>query len=270
MARRYVLECWNGQVWEFNNPACPLSLRTDPTGLEGAAFQFDDQKNVGQAGVTMRDRMDDPNFVGLDVKIGPVTPGVGAVELLRKWRHSLGRGKQIGRFHTITDFGGDRFQDIRLGSALAPPNLTLMQDAGVILSEPVVLRSDESWWRRRPVERTFAPAQFATATVETDSDEPVWPHIVITGPITLPTIGWMGEAVPLPTIAAGDRWTIETDPDWFQINDSTGADRSWIGRRWYKQIPAGRRTVPITITGTGTSSATKVEITVPQLHWAAL
>lgn len=268
--RRYVLECANGQVWEFNNPTCPLSLHTDPTGLEGAEFSFDDQKNVDQAGVTMRARMDEPNFIGLDVKVGPVQPGNGAVHLLKQWRDSLGRGKQIHRFHAITDQGDDRFQDVRLGAKLPPLPLSQMRDVGVVLHEAAVLRSDESWWRRRPVVETFTPAQFATAVIDSHSDEPVWPHIVITGPITLPTIGWQGEAVPLPTIAAGDRWTIETDPDWFQINDNTGADRSWIGRRWYQQIPAGRRTVPITITGSGTTAATKVEITVPQLHWAAL
>lgn len=269
MARRYVLECWDGQVWHFNEPTCPLSLRTDPTGLEGADFGFDDQKNVDQAGVTMRARMDEPNFIGLDVKL-TTPPGHDRIELLWKWRNSLGRGKQINRFHTITDWGLDRFQDVRLASKLAPTPLTQMKNLGMVLSDPVTLRSDESWWRRHPVVETFTPVQFAGASINSVSDEPMWPHIVITGPITLPTIGWMGEAVPLPTIAAGDVWTIETDPDWFQINDSTGADRSWIGRRWYQQIPAGRRTVPITITGSGTTSATKVEIIVPQLHWAAL
>lgn len=267
--RRYVLECENGRVWDFTSPTCPLSLRTDPTGLEGAAFAFDDQKNVDQAGVTMRARMDEPNFVGLDVKIAVRDPAA-RVRTAQQWRQSLGRGKQIHRFWTTTSEGGSRFQDVRLASNLGPLNLTLLRNAGIVLSDPVMLRSDESWWRRKPVEKTFLPAEFATAAVRTRSDEPVWPHLRITGPITLPTIGWMGETVPLPTILAGDYLDIETDPDWFQINDSTGADRSWVGRRWYKQIPAGRLTVPIAITGTGTSSATKVEITVPQLHWAAL
>lgn len=269
MARRYVLECENGQVWDFTSPTCPLSLRTDPTGLEGAPFAHDDQRNVDQAGVTWRARMDEPNLIGLDVKIAVADPAA-RVRTAQQWRQSLGRGKQIHRFWAITDEGGRRFQDVRLAAKLAPLNLTMLRNAGVILNDPVGLRSDESWWRRKPITKTFTPAEFAAAAVRTHSDEPLWPHLRITGPITLPTIGWMGETVPLPTIAAGDVWTIETDPDWFQINDSTGADRSWIGRRWYKQVPAGRLTVPITITGTDTSSVTKVEITVPQLHWAAL
>jgi len=269
MARRYVLECENGQVWDFTSSTCPLSLRTDPTGLEGAEFAFDDQKNVDQAGVTWRARMDEPNLIGLDVKIAVRDPAA-RVRTAQQWRHSLGRGKQIHRFWTITDEAGRRFQDVRLASKLGPLNYTLLRNAGIVLSDPVMLRSDESWWRRVPVVKTFTPADFATAAVRTHSDEPVWPHLRITGPITLPTIGWMGESVPLPTIASGDYLDIETDPDWFQINDSTGADRSWVGRRWYKQIPAGRLTVPIAITGTGTTSATKVELTVPQLHWTAL
>lgn len=270
MARRFVLECANGQVWDFNDPTCPLSLHTDPTGLEGAEFAFDDQKNVDQAGVTMRARMDEPNIIGLDVKIGPVPAGDSAVYLLKQWRDSLGRGKDIHRFHSITDFGMDRFQDVRLAAKMGPLPISQMRAIGTVLHDGAALRSDESWWRRRPVVETFTPAEFSTAVIESESDEPVWPHIVITGPIALPSIGWQGESVPLPTIAAGDHWTIETDPDWFQINDKNGADRSWVGRRWLKQIPAGRNTVPITITGTGTTAATKVEITVPQLHWAAL
>ena len=52
MSRRYVLECADGTVWDFNDPACPVSFRTEPTGTEGAEFTHDDQKNVGQAGVS--------------------------------------------------------------------------------------------------------------------------------------------------------------------------------------------------------------------------
>jgi len=273
MSRRYVFECWDGTVWDFNDPDCPVSLRTDPTGIEGAEFTHDDQQNVGQAGVHWVARNDQPNLIGLVAKIGPV-PKADGVALGKLWRHSLGRGKEIGTFHCITDAGRDKFQAVRLASKLGPLNLTMLKDIGLMLEDPVSLRSDETWWRRDPVVKKFAPAQFSTAAIDTESDEAVWPHIVITGPITLPKIGWQGELVPLPTIAAGDKWTIETDPDWFDIRDAAGTDRSWIGRRWYKKIPAagppGVRTVPITIQGTGTTAATSVEVTVPQLFWEGI
>lgn len=264
--RRYVLECADGTVWDFNDPDCPISLRSDPTGTEGAEFTHDDQQNVGQPGVYWVGRNDMPNVIGLDCKVGPV-PKADALALAKLWRHSLGRGKEIHTFHAITETGEDKFQAVRLASKFEPLNLTMLKDVGVLLNDPAVLRSDETWWRKDPVVKTFKATDFATAAIESESDEPVWPHIVITGPITLPKIGWQGELVPLPTIAAGDVWTIETDPDWFSIKDGAGTDRSWIGRAWYKTIPKGVLSVPITIQGTGTTSATSVKVTLPQLFW---
>lgn len=267
MSRRYVLECADGTVWDFNDPACPVSFRTEPTGTEGAEFTHDDQKNVGQAGVSWVARNDMPNFIGLDCKVGPV-PKADALRLGKLWRHSLGRGKEIHTFWSITETGGEKFQYVRLSTKFGPMDIRLLKDAGVQLNDPATLRSDETWWRKRPAIKTFKAADFATAAIESESDEPVWPHIVITGPITLPKIGWQGELIPLPTIAAGDVWTINTDPNWFSIKDGAGNDRSWIARAWYRQIPgnpAGPITVPITIQGTGTNTNTSVKVTLPQL-----
>nr|WP_321999558.1 hypothetical protein [Rhodococcus qingshengii] len=267
MSRRYVLECADGTVWDFNDPACPVSFRTEPTGTEGAEFTHDDQKNVGQAGVSWVARNDMPNFIGLDCKVGPV-PKADALRLGKLWRHSLGRGKEIHTFWSITETGGEKFQYVRLSTKFGPMDIRLLKDSGVQLNDPATLRSDETWWRKRPAVKTFKAADFATAAIESESDEPVWPHIVITGPITLPKIGWQGELVPLPTIAAGDVWTINTDPNWFSIKDGAGNDRSWIARAWYKQIPgnpASPITVPITIQGTGTNTNTSVKVTLPQL-----
>ena len=271
MAREYVLECWDGTVWEFNDPACPISLMSEPSGIEGAPFTFDDQQNVNQAGVTFKARNDEPNVVALDVKVGPVAKGDTAEELLRTWRHSLGRGVELNTFHAIGDSGGDRFQVVRLANVMPPPNYYQMRSAGVLLHDQPKLRSDESWWRKDPVVVEFLPAGFGTAKISNDGDVPAWPHIVITGPITNPTLAFNGEtAVTLSTIAAGKYWTIDTDPDFFTIVDSDGVDRSFVNRRWYKNIPARTEDVPITITGTGTSGATKVTVTLPQMYWEGI
>lgn len=265
MAREYILETAGGQVWEFNDPACPLSLHTDPTGLEGAKYTFDDQQNVNQAGVTFKARNDDPNFIGLDVKVGPVAKGDTAEELLTTWRQSLGRGTELHTFHSIGP-NGDKFQVVRLmGDSLAPLNLTQMRTAGVLLHDKAVLRSDETWFRKTPAEAEFLAAGFGTASIDSVSDEPVWPYMVLTGPITNAVIGWEGETVAVGTVPNGDKWTINTDPDFWQITNLAGVDKSWIGDRWRKQIPAGDVTVPLTITGTGTSGVTKLEMTLPQL-----
>jgi hypothetical protein len=275
MAREYILECWNGQVWEFNDPACPISLRSEPKGIEGSSFTFDDQQNVNQAGVTFKARNDDPNFIELEVKVQSAAKGDEAEELLRTWRHSLGRGVQLGTFHTISDSGGDRFQVVRLAEKLAPPNYYKMRHSGVLTEEDgerVKLRSDESWWRKDPVVTTFTQGQLATATVHSESDEPVWPYYEITGPLQTPTFGIDGETVTLPTILSGQTWVIDTDPDFFQITDHTGADRSWdVGERWYKQAPAGDVDVPITFESIiGTNTNTRVKVTLPQLFWEGI
>lgn len=274
MAREYRFETWDGHVWEFNDPACPLSLRSEPTGIEGAQFAFDTQQNVNQPGDTVKARIDDPNFIGLDVKVGPVAKGDEAESLLREWRHSLGRGLQLGTFHCISDEGGDRFQVVRLANTMPPPNYYKMRHSGVLTdadSDKVKLRSDESWWRKDPVVRTFTQGELATATVHSESDEPVWPHYEITGPLQTPKFGIDGETVTLPTILSGQTWVIDTDPDFFSITDHTGADRTWVGRRWYKRAPAGDVDVPITFEDIiGTNTNTRVKVTLPQLFWEGI
>lgn len=277
MSRAFELHMAGGQVWEFNNPTCPLRLASDPTGIEGAAFGFDDQKNVGQAGVVYRARNDEPNFIGLDIHVGPVPKGPEAQALLQRVWDGFGRGQHIHRFKSITDAGGERFQETRLAEVTALPTsmLTQMRDTGYARIQKT-LRSDETWFRKRPVERLFTAAQFAGATVLSESQEPVWPYFEITGPITLPSIGLGTESVLLPTIGAGQTWTIQTDPDFFDIRDHLGADRTWVGRRWYQQAPAVPPgadepiTVPIIITGSGITTATRVKVILPQLFWSGV
>lgn len=277
MSRAFELQTGGGLVWSFNDPACPLRLASDPTGIEGAAFGFDDQKNVGQAGVVYRARNDEPNYIGLDIHVGPVQPGAGAQGLLQRVYRSFGRGKQIHRFHSITDERGDLFQDVRLAEVtpLTTNALTQMRDSGYARIQ-ARFRSDETWFRKDPVVKTFTAAQFSGASMVSESQEPVWPHFTITGPITAPAIGVAGESIPLTTaIGAGQTWTINTDPDHFQITDHAGVDRTWVLRYWHKQAPAVPEgadtvTVPVTITGGGTTAATSVTVTLPQLFWGGI
>lgn len=269
MSRAFELVTADGQRWEFNDPACPLRLQDDPDGIEGAEFQFDDQQNIGQLGVTYRARNDMPNYLTLRVHIGPVPAGDDAVELYQRWRDALGFGQLIHRFHAITDYGGTRFQDVRLASKLPKPAISQIRHSGYVFEE-YTFRSDETPFRKKPSEKTFFAADFVGAKITSESVFPVWPHFTITGPITTPTIGLAGEAIPLPTIGAGQTWVIETDPDYFSIRDHTGTDRSWVLRYWHTQapaVPAGRRKVdvPVTITGSGTTAATKVKVVLPQL-----
>lgn len=278
MSRAFELQTAGGITWPFNDPECPLRLASDPSGIEGAAFGFDDQTNVGQAGVTYRARNDEPNFIGLDIHVGPVPSGPGAQELLQRVHRSFGRGKQIHRFHCITDTGGDRFQDVRLAEVtpLTTNALSQMEHSGYAKIQ-ARFRSDETWFRKAPAVRSFVRSDFYSGNpiMVSESQEPVWPYFAITGPLTTPVIGIDGENIPLPTIGAGQTWTINTDPEHFEIRDHTGTDRTWVLRYWHTQAPAvpeGADTVnvPVTITGGGATTDTLVTVTLPQLFWGGI
>ena len=259
-------------IGEIDEPGT-LIRTLNPTGLGGAGFSHDDDQNANQAGVSWRDTMYDPNVIGMTIR-SQLMPGDQAVSVEKALRRSLGfqAGRRLGEFWVDSFQAGQphrRFQVWRLASVLPSPTYSVTQRLGYFEIRDVALRSDESWWRTDPYVRTLFAADFAGATVDNVSDEDVWPHFALTGPITSPTLGLNGEAVSLPTIGAGQTWTIETDPNWFEIHDHTGADRTWPGRRWYKKAPAGTLDIPLTITGTGTTSATKLVVTLPQLYGAA-
>jgi hypothetical protein len=275
----YELLGVDGSVWPFGGLGDPLARMrlVEIQGLGGAEFTHEDVQNVDEHGVTWNATMYDPNFIAMFVR-SQLYPGELAVEVEKAFRRAIGHGKDLGRF-TVRSKRPDgtveeRFQLWRKAKLLPSPDYTRTRYLGCFEYEGVLLRSDESWWRTVPYERTFTAAQFSGASVLNVSDERVWPYFELTGPITNPTLGLDGEAVALPSIAAGQKWTIETDPDWFEIRDHLGVERSAIGRRWYKPATASDRSnpvpVPVTITGSGTSSATRLKVILPQLfHEAA-
>lgn len=242
------------------------------TGLAGASFGFNEIQGESTAGVIVRGRKDEANTVELEVYVDYPGGGVEARDYLMQWRRALGRG--LARTEdtpplrlTIGESG--RWQDVRFMAAKNEPALAAMVACGRAV-DAVTLRQDMTWWRAAPAEKTFTAAQFATATIGNDGDEATWPAYRLTGPITSPTLGLAGEAVALPTLSAGQWLDIDTDPDWWSIVDQSGADRSWIGDRWAVRAPAGESAIPITITGTGTTSDTTLKVTVPQYYWMAL
>lgn len=278
IAIQYIYTGVDGSLWPFGrlgDPETRLRL-AKIDGLGGAEFTHADVQNVDEHGVTWNATMYDPNFLTLHVR-SQLFPGDLAVEVEKAFRRAVGHGKDLGTFtaRSRREDGEieDRFQLCRKAKLLPSPDYARTRYLGYFEYEGVVLRSDESWWRTLPYERTFTSAQFSGATVLNVSDERVWPYYEFTGPITSPTLGLDGEAVALPSIGAGQTWTIQTDPDWFEIRDHLGVERSAIGRRWYKRAPASDRSnpvpVPVTITGSGTSGATRLKVVLPQLYHEA-
>lgn len=258
----------DGTVWTFDTGE-PVTLK-DIRGLGGAPFGFDDIKSVGQAGVTFVGRNDDPNATILTCNFSVPGSEEDRLATLDDWLTSLGRGTAAasgGPLIELLCLDTQRFQMVRLVSINEQPPYQQVASIGFWRHE-VTLRSDETWWRATPNTYSFAAAGFGTASVLNDGQEPVWPHLKLTGPITSPVVGWSGAGVALPNVAAGGFLDIETDPDWWTVVDQAGVDRSWIGNRWYKQLPTG--TTSLTITGTGTTGATKLDVTVPQLFHRAL
>lgn len=269
----------DGSVWPFVGHGAvsltrPLRLAATPTGLGGPPPEHDDDQNVDQAGVTWRAAMYGPNMIGLKVRFGPVVPGPLALQRFLAYRDAIGDGTQVGEFHVA----GPRRRTVqkwRRAGELPDPDYKALLNVGLVNEDPIVLRSDESWWRTDPIEKTFAAGDFATASIDNDADENDWPYYEITGPITAPKIGLLGEQVQLPNIAGGQTWKISTDPNEFYIRDHLGVDRTFYGGvalpgRWYVRAPARTRGIPVTITGTGTSGATGVKVVLPQKYRSAV
>ena len=274
---RFRFTGWDGQEFSFGDPSCPLRLN-NIEGLGGAPAEFVDIVGAGQAGVTFVDLTDQPNVITLDLKFGPLMhgetiKGTAAVEAYSGWRKSLGRGRKVGKFECL-DTG--RFQMVRpILSQMSPYNIVRGVHNVGFTDERVQLRSDESWWRTDPFDETFAYGE--TITVDNLGDDESWPWYQITGPITAPRIGLDGEAITIKrangttlTIPAGKTLTVQTDPDWWEVVDSDGVDHSWLGERWHKRAPEDTEGIPVTFTGSGTTSATKIRVVVPQLFWTAI
>lgn len=266
----------DGLVYPFGEPSCPLRLvRID--GIGGAPNEPVDIAGAGQAGVTNIDFTDLPSVVTADLRFGPEVNGEplirdAAVEAFKQWRRSLGRGRKVGKIESLAT---GRFQMVRtLLSSLEAYDLGAIYNAGAT-DERVQLRSDESYWRTDPFDKTFAYGE----TIEADNfgDDPSWAWYQITGPITAPRIGLGGEEITIKrsngavlTIPAGKTLTVQTDPDLWEVVDSDGVDHSWLGTRWHKRAPEETEGIPVTFTGTATSSATSIRVVIPQLFWSAL
>lgn len=267
-----VLTDLRGSDWEYNAPGSPIKLRPGFEGVDMAPFDLDDFAGVGQPGVTTLGRNDKPNLITLPSRL-EAPKGPAARDLLVRWRSGLGRTWALdpdGPLMRFTVRESGKFQMVRLFSA-DKPDYVRMFDLGWV-TDTVKLRSDESWWRTDPIEKTFTAAEFPTAKISNPSDEACWFHARINGPITNPRLGFGGESIPLPPIAIGGWLDIESDPDQWSIVDQSGNDRSWIGNRWHNQVPPrhDEDDIPITISGTNTNSSTKLTITLPQLFWYPL
>lgn len=265
----------NGEAWILGGEEHGPVRLVLAEGLEGAAFGFDSTAGARQPGITVQDRQDKESYVTLTLRLGPLGyNGEQAVDWLREFLDGLGRGwSRGGRLMTLECLNSGRFQQVRLAEQYASPDWTAMSWFGRVGVFKIKLQSDESWWRTAPFDETYAAADFATATADNlgDVEAGAWPWFRLDGPITNPTLGYEGESVTLPSLAAGEWLEIETDPDAWVVRDQTGADRTWdLGTRWYKTMPARTTDVPITITGTGTTGATSLRVVVPQLFHGAL
>lgn len=259
-----------GKVWRFN--ADGLCRIKEIDGLDGAPWKFDETAGVAQPGVTVHGRNDEANTITASIYIDHPDAGLAGRNLLAQWRKGNGRGWPRNPGGPLMKFevaDTRRFQMVRLMSFKKAAEYQKIFDCGRAFDE-VEWRSDESWWRTKPIVKTFTAAQFPDAEVANKGDEASWPHYRLEGPIVDPKIGLDGELIALPTLTAGQWLEIESDPDWWEIRDQAGVDRSWIGNRWHTKAPAGNKKIPVTITGTGTTTATKLTVTVPQLFWSAL
>lgn len=284
MAVFYRFKCWDGSEWDFGEPdrepepGPHVRLRSTPTGVGGGGFKPVDRANRGQAGVTWFGQEDDPTVHRLEVMFGPMPPGDEAVAYWAAWRKALGRGRRVNTMEIESDNGGIRTQRVRLASIPNECMVNELYNTGFGF-ETVEVRSDETWFRGKPVDKTLAPGEWPAQTLAHRGDVASWPKYTITGPITNPTLGVEDELVTVRlangsnfTIPAGHTWVFETDPEFAYIHNNAGNDGWWqLGNvGWYTPASppegsASTRKVPLTITGSATSSATRVRVELPQL-----
>lgn len=277
----YEIADLNGETWTFGVDSAlhMMSLK----GIDGAEFSLDTLHGVNQRGVTVVGSDFKEGQIVMTVAVEPFKVGVlgtDAVDLVSRWRDGLGegeakRGDNEFRFYVV-DSG--RYQVVRL---VKRGNIDWERvKSNRFCKDELTLQSDESDWRTDPYPYTFTAAQFSGATVANEGTVDSWPWFKLTGPITNPTLGIAGEAVKLPDLTAGQYFAIETDPNWYAVTDQTGADRTFdlytlagnsaLTDRWRTQAPARTASIPVTITGTGTTGATKLEVVVPQIYRSAM
>ncbi|MGC5249491.1 hypothetical protein ACPXB3_21505 [Gordonia sp. DT219] len=275
----YEISDLNGETWEFGSDS-PLHLMS-LKGIDGAEFSLDTLHGVGQRGVTVVGSDFKEGQIVMTVALEPFKAGLrgdDAVDLVSRWRDGLGegeakRGDNEFRFYVV-DSG--RYQIVRL---VKRGNVDWERvKSNRFCKDEITMQSDESDWRTDPNTYTFTVAEFAGAVVANGGTVDSWPHFKLTGPIVGPTVGLAGEAVKLPDLAAGEHFEIETDPNWYAVTDEDGVDVTFdlytladgADDRWRKQAPARTPDIPVTITGTGTSAATKLDVVVPQIYRSAL
>lgn len=273
----------NGRTWMLCEADSPVRIAVDRNGsarldgLQGAPWKLEETSGVQQPGVTVVTRTDDKSVVSMELRVGPFSKDDPLTEV-REFADGIGRGvARGGRMMRLECLDSRRFQEVRLAEIVEWDWARLATFRWLTI--PLKLQSDESWWRAKPVDKTFTAAEFAGARVKNASttDLGSWPWFRIDGPITGLKLGFDGEQVSVPiTLTAGQWLEIETDPDRWSIRDHAGTDRTWapsVGFRWHKRVPP-RSTkdggTPLHISGTGTSSATRVRVVVPQLFEAAL
>lgn len=273
MAIQYRLTGIDGTtIWNFRND--PLTLGADPN-VGGAQITNQRLTNVYQAGGTWVGRNLDIAPLVLDVMLRRRIVG-DPVELWSEWRDSLGLGEHLLLWEVISDHGGTRFQHVRLEGVTSESPLSVIQSTKCF-REKIMLASDESWYRKVPVEATFAVAGWAAAEIQNlgDIESPL--RYEVTGPVTNLTLGVEGEEVEMTgtTIPGGETWIIETDPESPRIMKSTG-ENMWPDVHenndgpvsWHKFVPSrwdDVGPVPVHISGSGTSGATSVKLVLPQL-----
>lgn len=278
---QYRLTDLNGETWLGVDS--PVGLRY-VRGIDGASFEHQMIKGAGQRGATWLGKELAEGQIAIGANVQPArrlgVKGEDAVDVLSSWRDGLGEGEaerdgnQL-RFELVDT---DRYQLVRLLEK-KPADWEQMRVAGFFFDE-IVLQADDPDWYSDPKTYTFTPAQFSGATVANPGTVDAWVGYKLYGPITNPTLGIHGEAVKLPNLTAGQWLEINTDPNWYEVTDQAGADRTFnlttlatagsLDDRWRKQAKARARSIPVTITGSGTSGATKLEVIVPRIYRSAL
>lgn len=223
--------------------------------------------------------------VDLPLEVNPATNGDDWLVIDRALWAGLNPSREVNLYVTTPDgkwryltmrrlAGGNEQWDIEpmiFGSSVYP--LTFMAGdpfwKSARVSIPFEVSNDDAFFPGPPFNINPGNA-VATAAVTNPGEVDAWPRWVIDGPYTEASVGVGASLVTLSTpILAGDQRIIDMDPQRRTITDDDGVD-AWleVTAANFAAIPAGTE-VPLSLTLTGPTSASRINLSFDPRYYRA-
>ncbi|OZC55056.1 hypothetical protein CH289_07630 [Rhodococcus sp. RS1C4] len=228
-----------------------MALNGTPTGMLGSPFTHIYQTNARTKGRIWKGKTDESGTITADLLVQPWRLDVrrSTESFWRsyhsRWRASLGRGDEVGRWLVRSSESGHWWADCRLGEVAETDDYRTKPGLLGVASEKLTLLADYSFWQGPKESRTFDIQDLSTAKIQNRGDQSPWPVWEFVGPGQW-TFGIKGgPTMTLPNMGNGQRIVVDTNiEDPLVRSGSLSGPSLWsqMGLQWVdgQQIPARR------------------------------